>query len=104
MNGHYHFSSNCLFQKIKDNVKQCLKKADTMNIHSICFPTIGTGNFKYPDFESAQEMLKGFQEFFSSPPQTITKVIIALFSGAPNTVKVNIFVSLFHLVGYLFWV
>ena len=77
------------FQRIKDYVKRCLAKADTLTFKSICFPTIGTGNFKYPNSESAQETFSAIQEYFSSPPQHLQKVVIALFRGAPNAIQVR---------------
>ena len=76
------------FQKIKDFVKRCLAQAEKFGHSSICFPTVGTGNFKYPDNDSAKAMFDAIQEHFTVPPQSLKKIVIALFSKAANTIQV----------------
>ena len=92
------------FQKITDFVKRCLLQADEFGHSSICFPSIGTGSFRYHGYDSAKAMFGVIQEYFAEPQTNLKKVVIALTVEDAKTVQV-IIKRLFSnfLFFYLIW-
>ena len=60
---------------------KCLELCDENNLKTIAFPSIGTGNLKFPSSEVAEIMVNTIQEYFERNPSQISHVHIILYSG-----------------------
>ncbi|XP_052221016.1 protein mono-ADP-ribosyltransferase PARP14-like [Dreissena polymorpha] len=69
-------------------VTQCLQQADNEGMHSIAFPTFGTGNFGYPAQVSADQMFGAIRTFFQTTRHNLITVVIFLYAPDNETSQV----------------
>ncbi|KAK3612551.1 hypothetical protein CHS0354_024537 [Potamilus streckersoni] len=83
---------------VEGTVTECLKMLKSEGLHSIDFPTIGTGGFKYPAKDVASAMFASAKQFSQNNPGYHFHVTIVLFSPEKdvNQVFKDILSQTFH--------
>ncbi|XP_070212579.1 uncharacterized protein [Littorina saxatilis] len=64
---------NSLLQTLTAHVHSCLTLASANRFESIIFPSLGTGNLKYPPHRVAQTMFSAIEDFFKEMPKSSLK-------------------------------
>ncbi|KAL3843265.1 hypothetical protein ACJMK2_021207 [Sinanodonta woodiana] len=73
---------------VEGTVTECMKMLKSEGFHSIVFPTIGTGGFKYPAKDVASAMFKSVKDFCQNNPGYPLHVTIVLFTPAKDVNQV----------------
>ena len=72
-------SSNHHYQLIDKIVTDCLQKAESSHMQSISFPAFGLGGGGYAVDQVAEPMLKAFQKFGQTHPQSVKSIRVVIY-------------------------
>lgn len=71
-------------------IRDCLKKAETLQMDSVSFPAIGTGNLSFPKDLVAKIMLNEVQEF---TPQNLRDVTVIVHPSDRESLDVSVYIE-----------
>lgn len=69
-----------------ENIIYCLKLADTLDLTSIAFPSLGTGNLNYPKDLVPKVMFKAVNDYFAQNESQINQVYFVIYKNDQSTV------------------
>lgn len=67
----------------------CLKKADELNIKTISFCCISTGEFKYPKEEACKEAIDVVKKYLSENETNIEKIVFTVYDDEQYNIYMN---------------
>ncbi len=68
-----------ILQVLRKVVRSSLQMCSKLNVRSVAFPSIGTGNLHFPNSIVAQVMVDEIRSFFTSRPSSISTVHLVIF-------------------------
>ena len=82
---------------IKEIVKKCLDKAESLKMRSISFPAFGFGQGGYSVHEVAEPMLTAFRDFGRQSPQFVRVIRVVIYDQNLHQQFFDFFVKFFQI-------
>ena len=82
---------NHLLESLKACVQSCLTLASAKQFQSIVFPSLGTGQLRYPPERVASAMFTAAEDFFKAmPDSSLQHVYICCYHNDKELIKVKL--------------